>query len=160
MHDAGGEPADGGEFFSSCDRAIRFDARRDVFAHSDDVRDLRAVCAHRNFADEPVLRVPVGGRALLLDALDLAGLEGASELAFERRTRLARQHIEDATAQRIPTRHTLTAKLAVAIPSDDAMRAINCVERHRQTINDRFGETTLCFCLSRASFNFARETHR
>src|SRR5205085_8853867 len=90
VYDARGQTPDGGEPLRPRDGAVRLDARRDVFADGDDVRDLFAVNLHRDFADEPVARRAVGRLRLLLYVFDLAGRERALELAPQSAARLAR----------------------------------------------------------------------
>src|SRR2546423_14916941 len=95
MHHARGQAPDRRETFGSRDGAVRLDARRDVFADGDDVRDLLAVNLHRDFADEPVARRAVGRLRLPLDVLDLSPGERAVELAPERPARLKPQYLQD-----------------------------------------------------------------
>src|SRR5205085_173165 len=148
---------DGGEPLRPRDGAVRLDARRDLFADGDDVRDLFAVNLHRDFADEPVARRAVGRLRLLLDVLDLARGERALELATERPARLPSENLEDVSPQNVAARDALAAQLAVAVPGDDAVVAVNRVERDRKAVNDRLGEAALRLGLGGAPLDLARQ---
>ncbi len=157
VHDAGRQAPDGRELLRTRHRAVGLDARRDVFADGDDVRDLAVVAAHRDFADEPVVRRAVVGARLLLDALDSSGGEGALELLLHRLARLPGQDLEDVAADGAAARDALPALLAVAVPRDDAVAAVNGVERDGQGVDDRLGEAALRLGRGRGPLDLARE---
>src|SRR5438270_1747719 len=157
VDDARRQPPDRRELLGARHGAVGLDARGDVLADRDDVRDLLAVRPHRHFADEPVARRAVGRFRLLLDALDLAGLEGALEFSLQGLARLARQHVEDVPAQNVAARDALPAQLAVAVPGDDAVFVVNRVERDGKAVNDRLREAALRFGLGCPALDLARE---
>jgi hypothetical protein len=157
VDDARGEPAHGRQPLGARHRAVGLHARRDVLADGDDVRDLLAVDAHRHLAHEPVARRAVAAARLLLDALNLAGAEGALELALHRAARLALEDLEDVAPQHVAARDALPAQLAVAVPRDDAVVAVYGVERDGQAVDDGLGEAALALGLGRAPLDLARE---
>ena len=159
VHDAGCEPADRGELLCVDDRLVHLLLLGDVFADGDNVRHFGVIDAHRHFRDfpyAPLAFVP----GLLLDLDDLAGAEDGGEFVFEHAARLARQHAEDVLTEHFVARDAAAAKLAVAVPGDDAHIAINDVKRHRQGIDDLFGEALLLFSFARALGDFDGEIDR
>src|ERR1044071_376637 len=100
MDHAGCESTNCRELFGACNRAIRFDAVRDLLADSDHMADLAGVVGpHRNLADDPVADVAFCRWSLLFDALDIAPLAHALKLFLQHVARLAREHFEHVLAE-------------------------------------------------------------
>src|SRR5581483_5729300 len=142
VNDAGGESANRGQLFSVDDGLVHLFLFGDVFADRDNVRNFGVVNAHRHFRNLPDLALALKPR-FLLEAGNSAGAKDLGELIFENAARLARQDAEDVFAEHLIARDAAVAKLAVAVPGDNAHIAVNDVERDRQRIDDLFRKALL-----------------
>src|SRR5262249_471626 len=129
----------------------------DVFADGDDVRHLVALHLHRNLRDAIHTRL-AEGRGLDRELLHLSRLEHALELAAQKLRGLPVKNLEDRSADRFFARHAVDARLALAVPRLDAIRAIDHVEADRKRIDDLLGEASLLVDLPRSRGNLRLET--
>ena len=144
MHDAGSKAANGGKFFGARERSIRLNASSNVFPNGDHVRHLvTAIGAHRNLADQPVISLARFGHRLLLDTLSLSGCKHLAEFALEQVTTLLGKHVKNISAQSFAARQAELAQLAISVPGNDAVVAIDRVKRQRQRIDDCLGKPLL-----------------
>src|ERR1044072_4189057 len=79
---------------------------------------------------------------------------------FEQPARLARQDLEYVSAQHLFAADAAAAKLAIAIPGDDAHISVNDVKRDGKGINDLFGEPLLLLRFARPLRHFDCEIDR
>ena len=89
------------------------------------------------------------GHRLHLEDLEAARREHFVELAAQHGRGLAMQDLEDRAADRLFARHTLHARLALAIPDGDAIVAIDDVESDGQRVDDALRDSALAIDLLR-----------
>ncbi len=135
VHDPGGQLADGGELLALRQALLGLTPGGDIFADGDDVRNVFVIHPHRDFGDAVVARF-AGRLRIHLDGLDLACLEHPIKLELEQLARLTVQHLEHFTPQRVLARHTLGARLALAVPRPNAIAPIDHVQADREGVDE------------------------
>ena len=141
VDDTGGQPADRGEFFGPVDRLDGFDPNGDVLADGDDMRHLAGVGVfHRHLADHPVQGRAVIGDRLLLDTLNLAGAKCPLKFLPQPSLRIFFQHVKNVAADGDIARYALRADLAMPVPCDDPIIAVDNIERNGQSVQDGLGK--------------------
>jgi hypothetical protein len=130
-------------------RVNGFNAKRNVLTDSDDMRNLVGFrVEHWDLADQPMFRRSVVRDRLLLDAFDLARLERTLKFHSNTSLRIPGEHAKNISTDRRITRNALRADLAVPVPTDNAVIAIDHVDRYRQCIEHGFRKPpVLLFCL-------------
>src|SRR5258706_559941 len=161
MNDTCGQPADRCQLFRARDGPVSFDPRGNVLANRDHVRDFaRFVRTHRDFANQPMVDFARFGEAVLLDAVNLTGGEDFAEFTVQQFAALGGENFEDILPERFAGRQPELTKFAISVPGAYAIFAIDSVERHRQTVDYRFGKALLHFRFSRAAIDFLRQGGR
>ena len=159
VHDTGGERADGGELLRLVETLLRLAPIGDVLTHGDHVRDRPVVEPHGNLGDAKGAQL-AGRSGLHLEDLQPTRGEHLIELATQHLGRLAMQDLEDRAAEGLLARHTLHARLALAIPHGDAVLAVDDVQADRQRVDDAFGDAALAIDLARAVDDLGLEALR
>ena len=119
----------------------RFDSHRNVFADGDDVRYIIAVLVfHRDLTDHPVPRRTVIGDRLLFDPLNASGAKSSLKFLSDAALRIFFENVKNVTPDSHITRNSQYTDLAMTVPGDDPVIAIDNVERNRQCIEYRLGK--------------------
>src|SRR5882724_12319476 len=96
----------------------------------------------------------------MLDALDFSILKDTDEFALKQIAFLPSQNAEDIFSQHRAARDAKLTQLAVAVPGNNLVVAIDCVKRERQAIDNCLDEAPLCLYLCSAPLDFNRQIGR
>ena len=149
VHHARRQLPDRGELLRLGEPPLRPAPLGDVLADRDDVGDVVGVLPHRDLGDA-IVPWPPGCLGLDFDLLDLARVEHPVELAFQQLARLAVQHLEHFAPHRVLARHALRARLPLAVPGADVVRAVDHVQPDGQGVDDAGREVALRLDLASA----------
>src|SRR5690606_28887003 len=146
VNDAGRKPSDRREFFRAPDGVDRFDTHGYVFADRDYMRNFAGVrICHRHFADDPMFDRTVRAGGLLFDAFDLSGAKRSFKFLAYFFFGVTRQNLKNVLANRVFAHYALRTDLALAVPRDDPIIAVNDVYRKRQRVHHGFGKAAMLF---------------
>ena len=90
----------------------------------------------------------------MFDALDVPGFENKSEFVLKQLLFLASQHVEDIFSQHRAAGNTKLAQLAVTVPGDNLVVAIDSLKREREAIDNCLDEAPLGLHFSGPSLHF------
>ena len=153
VHNAGGERTDRGEFLRLSKALLRLAPFGDVLTDGNDMRHVGVVEVHWDLRD--AIRPQLARCTRLdLELLNPPGREHVLKLAAEHLGGLSMQDLEDRATNRFLARHALEARLALAVPGLNAIRAVDHIQAHRQRVDDLFGESALLVDFARAGRHF------
>ncbi len=86
--------------------------------------------------------------------MNLAGSKDPPEFTLQKFATLFREDLKNIFPQGFSARQSELAQFTISVPGDNPVITIDCIERQRQRIDDRFGEALLHFGFGGAQVNF------
>src|SRR6266550_1484055 len=100
-----------------------------------------------------MLHFAICGSGCMFDALYISGSKYGGEFALKQLLFLAGQHFEDIFSQHGAAWYAKLAQLAVPVPGNNLVVAIDCVERKWQAIDNCLDEASLGLHFRRSSLD-------
>src|SRR5882724_10400377 len=161
VNDPGRETAIRCQLLCSGDGLVCLDARRDVLAKGNYMRNLVLVIGpHRNLAYKPITVLSFRGQTLLFETFNRARVKGSAKLLFQLFTRLTCQYVEDLTTQRVTSGDALPPEFAIAIPCNNSVFTVDCIERNWKVIDYRLCQPALSFDFGGSALDLFCQSNR